>query len=268
AIGAGGGTGTLKLGAGANVLRTDSVVVAGTGSGGTLGFAGPTGTLMIRNSAGNGRADVSFAAATGSGASGTGGFTAASVSLGGHAVDILAGSLLLGTEARTSATSGVQSLVSFDAGTIDVTSLGMAVRSGTTTTSLISTLTVGGTGVLRVGTGGFTMSSNPNASAFTNSATLSITGGVVESDSDILKGSTTGTASATISLQGGTLDLKGHDLGSAAKPITFTTTTGTLQNVNTINGTAGITKSATGTLTLAGVNNYTGATTVSNGALA
>src|SRR5205823_3333587 len=58
-----------------------------------------------------------------------------------------------------------------------------------------------------------------------------------------------------------------HNIGSSGNPITLNATSGTLQNVNHINDTVGVTMSGTGVLTLTGTNAYTGATAVISGTL-
>ena len=83
----------------------------------------------------------------------------------------------------------------------------------------------------------------------------------------IKEGATTPGAS-TLKLSGGTLDMGGFAIGTLAAPInTLTFESGTLKNVASINGTAGITKTTAGTLTLEGPNSYTGVTTVRAGTL-
>ena len=59
----------------------------------------------------------------------------------------------------------------------------------------------------------------------------------------------------------------GHNIGSAASPITLNATAGTLNNVNFINDSAGLTKTGGGTLTLTGTNAYLGDTNINSGTL-
>ena len=99
--------------------------------------------------------------------------------------------------------------------------------------------------------------------------TLAISGGTVTSNVDI----TTYNACSTLTLNGGTLDMKGFAIGTLAQQIgsnggALSFQSGTLQNVAEINGGATVlNKTTTGTLILAGTNSYTGATTVSDGTL-
>ena len=101
---------------------------------------------------------------------------------------------------------------------------------------------------------------------------MNLTGGTVTVTGDIVRGATTGTSTAVLTLDGATLDLSGNDIGgngSATGNLTTTTfASGTLKNVGQINNGAGLTKTGTGTLTLTGASSYTGVTTVSAGKLA
>jgi autotransporter-associated beta strand protein len=70
-------------------------------------------------------------------------------------------------------------------------------------------------------------------------------------------------------LNGGTLDLTGNALGDATHPIdTLTIQAGTLLNLGPVNGTAGLTKTTTGTLALGGTHTFTGPLQITAGLLA
>jgi autotransporter-associated beta strand protein len=72
-----------------------------------------------------------------------------------------------------------------------------------------------------------------------------------------------------VNLSGGTLNMNGHDLGAAGSgALTFTVESGVLQDVASINGTGGLTKTTAGTLTISGTNTYSGSTTISSGTMA
>jgi len=102
----------------------------------------------------------------------------------------------------------------------------------------------------------------------TANATLNLTGGSMSIGGDLIKGGGVGTTSATLTLNGGSLDLTGGAIGSALSTINaLNFQSGTLANVASINGTAGLTKTTAGTLTLAGANAWQGNTVVNGGTL-
>ena len=83
---------------------------------------------------------------------------------------------------------------------------------------------------------------------------------------------TTLNAQSTLTLNGGTLDMKNNAIGTGTQIIgsnggALNWQSGTLKNVASINGTAGLTKTTTGTLTLEGTNGWTGITEVTDGTL-
>jgi autotransporter-associated beta strand protein len=101
-------------------------------------------------------------------------------------------------------------------------------------------------------------------------ANLSLNGGSLTMTDDIVKGDVTGvgTVSSSVVLNGGVLDMQGHEIGSASNPIPVVTLdAGTLRNVSAINGGADLVKESFETLTLEGVNTHTSNTVVNAGTL-
>lgn len=146
--------------------------------------------------------------------------------------------------------------------------LGESAASGAQTISNGNVSVTGGS--LSV-SGGFLLGSTTAGSGAASNAraVLSITGGTVTAGSDI----TTLNARSTITLNGGTLNMGGFAIGTSAQAIgsnggALTFQSGELKNVASINGSGGVTKSATtSTLTLSGTNSWTGATAASSGTL-
>jgi autotransporter-associated beta strand protein len=256
-----GGVGLLTLGTGTNVLHADTFNIGFSKSTGTLNFASQTaaspGTLTITNKAGTGAATINVGNVN---ATGTGGGATGVLDLRGHVATVSAGTLLIGNANSTTLTSFGNGTVSFDSGTFTVATLNMGLKTGASTGAATATLNVGG-GAFNVNTA-FTLGSQ--ATAGTASAILNVTGGTFTSNVDILSG--TASATSTITLDGGTLDLIGHNIGSAAITIdNVNLRSGTLQNVAEINGGANLVKTTIGTLTMAGSNSYTGNTNVQAG---
>lgn len=102
-------------------------------------------------------------------------------------------------------------------------------------------------------------------------AALNITGGSLTLGSDIKRVDNllgTGTASSTITLNGGTLDMGGYAIGSVVTGITLNAQSGTLKNLGNLNGGACLVKSGAGKLSLDGASAYSGGTTNGAGLLA
>ena len=122
-----------------------------------------------------------------------------------------------------------------------------------------------------VTSGAITMATTAGTTSASNkaAANLNLNGGTLAMTGDIVAGGTgTGTAASTVTLNGGTLDLGNHNLGTAGNLIgTLKFQSGTLKNVSQINNGAALIKTSAGTLTLDGANTYTGDTNVSAGTL-
>ena len=75
-----------------------------------------------------------------------------------------------------------------------------------------------------------------------------------------------GSGSATVTLNGGKLDMNGFVLGGS-NAVTLALQSGTLKNVSQVNNGAGFSKTGSGTLTLDGMNTPTGPITITSGTL-
>jgi autotransporter-associated beta strand protein len=292
-------TQTLRLGSGSNVFNIATVNVGSSAcrESGQILFNASTGTLTLRSTNGTGRAVLAIGVNTVD--SGYSAYNA--VILTNHVADLLLSTLSVGEQLRNGTSTNI---FMFDTGTLDTTGLRIGNRHpATTVVSLpfVSTATLGG-GAVTIGINGIVMGINygTTSTGSTNFPTLNITGGnvtinglvsmltqnsnsnVVQSvinitggavtiNSNIVKTVGTGTAAntATLTLNGGTLDMTGHYIGDATLAInTLNFQSGTLLNLAEINGSSNaLIKTTTGTLYLGGVNTYTAGTIVSNGAV-
>src|SRR5688572_12458661 len=114
----GGGMNNLLFGGGTNVVNATTINIGTHKSPANVAFSGATGTLKIRGLGGTDadRANITLASR---GQSGTA--TAADVvNFNGHAVDVMAGTIIIGQSTNSSTETGT---LSFDTGTIDVNQL-------------------------------------------------------------------------------------------------------------------------------------------------
>lgn len=205
-----GGSSTLSLGAGTNILNVNTLQIGESKTTGTLNFNPGTGALRLRNAAGTGRTTVELAGTPGH-SGGSGSSFNGNILLNGHYVDMMIGTMTLANRVNRSGSGTANAVFSFDRGTVDVTMINMAtnVTSGTTGSAANATLSVGG-GTLKVANNISLISSGgaPGASALivTNS-------GLVTCGGSIIKSTSAGTS--TISITNGTVTLatSGNTIG-------------------------------------------------------
>ena len=250
---------SLRLGAGTNVINTDLIHLGGGGrDSGVLVFSGATGSVVLRDAHCMERADIIMGPG---GAPGTGYTTSNLMDVTGHDADLAIGTLTMSPGAKAAANTNE---LSFDQGTLDILNVDMAVAKGAGAST--NTITIGGGTVLLGGSAAFGDAGTGSVSLATaGDGILAITGGTVTSSVDIVRAAGAGTA--TVSLDGGTLDLSGNSIGSATEAVTLTAASGTLRNLGELNGGGALTKTTMGTLLLDTANTYTGGTVVSGGTL-
>lgn len=292
-----GGTATLELGGGTNVINADTVYIGATSpaarGSGALVFDGATGTLTLRGSAGGtSRANVAMTTLS----SATGFNQTNSFLTAGHSVDLRIDQFVLSE--RNAGTGSVTSTFTFDDGTADITTLTMGRRTGTAGTGGVvanatlgggtvtigtlemaentSTTSTGGAtadlnitgGTVNIGTGSGTAINMGNAgTGRTTTSTIDLTGGTVNVTGNIVRTGGAGTENATITLDGAILDLNNNNIGSGTAAVTLVAQSGTLRNLNELNGGGNLVKTGAGTLILEGDNNHTGRTVVNAGIL-
>ncbi|MCX6857324.1 MAG: autotransporter-associated beta strand repeat-containing protein [Verrucomicrobia bacterium] len=297
---------SMLLGSGINIINVDTLNLGGLGaadgrSSGSITFQSTAGTLKIRSQADpvNGRTNLNFGVINMNT-----GIPQPNIlfDTNGHSADLRFGTMNLAS--RTQGTGATTVQFRFDAGTLDANDLTVGSRGGAAgaASTATGTVTIGGgtvtlntttapiqlgvnalaagtaAGTLNISGGTVSVLANAGTSirlaeattsGGTATGTLNLTGGTLTVAGDILRGAATGTSNATVRLSGGTLNMGGHDLGAAGSgALIFTVESGTLQNVASINGTAGLTKTTAGILSVAGTNTYTGPTTISSGTLA
>ena len=274
----GNGSSLINFGTGTNIINVGTFNIATRKNSGSVKFLGATGGLRIRGVSGNSD-DTSRANITVGDVNGKTGTTQPNGKLllagAGHPVDIKANTVLLGqaTGANGSSVDLANGLISFDAGTMDATTINMAVCSTTSTGTGISangTLNVsnnvaaGTSGNLIVGTGGISL---VNATTFTGTGLLNVSGGTVTSAGNIVKTTAAGVGNVSL-VNNSTLTMAlGKTVGTAAIPLdTFTITNATLHlSVNAagigtnITVTTLVTNGAN-SITIDAIANYTGGT--------
>ncbi len=184
----------------------------------------------------------------------------ATLNIGGGNFTVTGATTIAANTATAAFASNLTSNLNLTAGNLTLSTIAGASKTGATNTGVSTgNINVSG-GTMTVTGASFVLASQ--ASAGTAVGLLNITGGSVTTSADITDGG--GAATTTITLDVGTLDMTGHNIGSATPIDALNFQSGTLKNVNQINNGAALSKITTGTLTLAG-NTFTGPVNVTAG---
>ncbi len=214
-------SGTVKLGTGTNIINAGTITMAANRSTSTLSFYNSTGGLRLRGTGGTDtdRAALNLGNRNVNSSSGT---TTGTLSLNGHPVDAKFSTMTL-AQANNSAPTGAQgatAVVNFDNGTIDATTINMAVSSvnafntALATFNVNSNATLGTIGTLVVGSGGISLANQ--GALGTSTGNLNIIGGAVICAGPITKAAAAGTGN--IGITNGSLTAAGT-VGTTVIPI-------------------------------------------------
>jgi len=198
-----GGTGTMNLGNGTNIINADTISMGIDKTVGVMQFLNNAGgSLTIANHTGTGRGNISLSGTSSSGT--TSATNTGTMSFNGGTVNILAGTLIVGNRGNRSTGSGKGGAIgslSFNNGIVDATTVIMATNVAAA--PAYGTISVGGSGVLKVGTGSLLLSYSTTG---VGAGTLIVTnGGTVICSNNIYKG--TGTGVGTIMMNDGSLNM-------------------------------------------------------------
>lgn len=192
-----GGSGTMNLGNGTNVINADTISLGIDKTTGTMQFLNSAGGgLKIANHTGTGRANINLSGQSGSGS--TSANINGSMLFNGGTVNILANNLIVGNRgnrAASGANGSATGVLQFNNGVVDATTIIMATNSGGGA-RVSGTISVGGPGLLRVGTGGIVLVNQGSSNAV---GTLNITNGAtVVVTNSMFKGTSTGVATVVV----------------------------------------------------------------------
>ena len=274
-----GGTSTIFLGDGTNVINTNSITLGISKGVGVIQFGSGSGSVVIAGQAGGAStADITISNEN----SGSGSAGVSSVFLAGHSAQVQGGTVLVGDNSASSGASNGS--LTFDTGTFSANTFELGVHTGSTGQGS-GLFTLGGatpnntaSGIFNVNTTFNIARQTSNNTSGTTTGTFTINGATANINSDINDVSTIGTHLGTINLNGGTLNMMGHGIGTntgtlpgnaVTVNLPATGNTATLSNLGStgINA-AGLNMNGTGTLLLGGTSTYSGNTTVSSGVLA
>jgi len=182
---------------------------------------------------------------------------------------ITATGTIVGQQAATSSSSATTSgTLNVNGGQYETQALTLGdslSTSATNTQPLSGAVNISGTATVSVtGAGGIVMGKHASASnTGVITTTINLTGGSLTVSGNISEGTNNTNVGSTVNLNGGTLEMNGKTITVD----TFTAASGTLRNLNQLNGGGTLTKTSAGTLTVSGTNTYTGATVINLGTL-
>jgi fibronectin-binding autotransporter adhesin len=271
-------TSTLFLGAGTNVINTNTVTIGEQKAAGVVDWVGATGSVIIAGQAGG--ASTSNIT-VGSASSATYGGGSAQMKLAGHTANIQGGTVIIGllggATAGTSTTADTGALT-FDTGTFTANNFQIAAdTSGADANGIHASATIGtnasSTGVFTVNNSFSLGSVTTTSGGHTDQATFTLNGGTANINSDIavIRTNTGVTLNTILTLAGGSLNLGTHNVGSFASPVKTINLSGGLLNTsgtvagNAINVTAPLNVSGSPTLAIANLNGASGTLTNSTG---
>lgn len=236
------GSGTAEAPA-TNILHADQITIGAGKASGTLNFQGTTGSVVITGKAGGAStANITI----GNESSATGSTTASQLLLAGHQATVQAGNVTTARAAGGTAGGPYAGLITFDTGAFTANSLEIAGQTATSAIAVNGRFELGGPTPDSAATGVLTVNNQFNlinrtiatgASAITS--TFDINGGTANilTDINVVDANPTGTRTGNINLQGGTLNMNGHNIGSAALPVTnLNLTSGSLTNAGRVAG--------------------------------
>lgn len=211
-----GGSSTLSLGAGTNILNVNTLQIGESKTTGMVNFNSTTGGLRLRNAAGTGRTTVELAGTPSHSGSSSTTFNG-NLLLNDHRVDMMIGTLTMANRVARSG-AAANAVFSFNSGIVDVTMINMAtnITSGTTVGGAANaTLSVGG-GTLKVANNISLISAGGTPGA---SALIVTNGSLVTCGGSIIKSTSAGTSTISITNATVTLSTAGNTIGNSSAPV-------------------------------------------------
>lgn len=232
---------TLFLGEGTNVINTGNLTIGNIKGVGVVNWVNPsTGSVTIAGQTG-GASTANITIGRQSSATGTS--TASQLLLAGHNATVQGGTVVIGhLNGATGATA--TGAITFDTGTFTANSLQIGVnQTGTSANGVRGTFTLGtdgsSTGALTVNSS-FILGNDTNTNNVPTRAAFVMNGGTatINTDIQVVSTDTNGDDESTLTLVGGTMNMTGHNIGSAASPVKMINLNGgTLSNANKVYGT-------------------------------